>query len=361
MVIDKSKGKRKMEMEEQTGDIDSEDEEFGESGGRGGNDFEDVYRFEDGLLTEVNEDGPYEKGSDNEAEPTEGNEKELEAKILLAIEEGNKGDEDDEAMFGDVDSDEEAIGEEYNSDGDEVRYLEFNPKVDMENPWFCKGTLFATPEILRAAIMERAIQKGWEPLYNKSDISRLRVICKAEDCEFELFASRMQHSNTFQIKTYQGNHNCARVQENCVVKVPYLVRKFSNFIKMNPNITTGKVSCQQVYRTKVDALNQLELCMKEKYAKVQDYAQELRRVDPNTTVDIKCDFNNLEKQLVFKRMYICLGALKEVGLDANNTTYVVAYAMVEMESKDSWIWFLRLLEKDIKITGEGNGFTFISG
>ncbi|KAL6127042.1 hypothetical protein ACLB2K_075087 [Fragaria x ananassa] len=150
----------------------------------------------------------------------------------------------------------------------------------------------------------------------------------------------------------------------------------------------AKVSYQQAYRTKIDALNQLELCMKEQYAKVQDYAQELRRTDPNTMVDIMCDFNNLEKQPIFKRMYICLGALKEgfkngcrpilgldgchlkspyggqllcaVGLDANNTTYVVAYAMVEMESKDSWIWFLSLLEKDLKITGEGNGFTFIS-
>ncbi|KAL6199797.1 hypothetical protein ACLB2K_029579 [Fragaria x ananassa] len=150
----------------------------------------------------------------------------------------------------------------------------------------------------------------------------------------------------------------------------------------------AKISYQQAYRTKVDALNQLERNMKEQYAKVQDYAQELRRVDPNIIVDMKCDFNNLEKQPVFERMYICLGALKEgfkngcrpilgldgchlkspygsqllcaVGLDANNTTYVVAYAMVEVESKDSWIWFLRLLEKDLKITGEGNGFTFIS-
>ncbi|XP_024164163.1 uncharacterized protein LOC112171170 [Rosa chinensis] len=48
------------------------------------------------------------------------------------------------------------------------------------------------------------------------------------------------------------------------------------------------------------------------------------------------------------------------GLDPNNTTLVVAYAMVEMESKNSWDWFLRLLAKDLNITGEGNGFTFIS-
>nr|XP_011461010.1 PREDICTED: uncharacterized protein LOC101295407 isoform X1 [Fragaria vesca subsp. vesca] len=130
------------------------------------------------------------------------------------------------------------------------------------------------------------------------------------------------------------------------------------------------------------------MSMKEQYARVQDYAHELKRVDLATTVDIKCDFNNSEKLPIYKRMYICLGALKmrfksgckpilglddchlkgafggqllcAVGLDANNTTYVVAYAMVEMESKDSWMWFLRLLENDLDITREGNGFTFIS-
>ncbi|KAM5554008.1 hypothetical protein ABKV19_025974, partial [Rosa sericea] len=150
----------------------------------------------------------------------------------------------------------------------------------------------------------------------------------------------------------------------------------------------AKLSFQQAYRTKKAALKLIERSMKEQYARVQDYAQELKRVDPNTTVDIKCDFNNPDQQPVFKRMYICLKALKmgfragcrpilgldgchlksayggqllaAVGLDPNNTTYVVAYAMVEIESKDSWDWFLRLLAKDLNITGEGNGFTFIS-
>ncbi|KAL6228456.1 hypothetical protein ACLB2K_002406 [Fragaria x ananassa] len=133
----------------------------------------------------------------------EGNDKGPEASIFPAIGEGSECDEDDEAMFGAVDSDEEAIGEEeYDSDGTE-------------------------------AITERTIQKGWEPHYKKSDKSRVRVFCKAMDREFELFASQKEDSNTFQIKTYKGNHNCARVQENCVVKVPYLVRKFFDMIKID--------------------------------------------------------------------------------------------------------------------------------
>ncbi|XP_062020920.1 uncharacterized protein LOC133737368 [Rosa rugosa] len=52
--------------------------------------------------------------------------------------------------------------------------------------------------------------------------------------------------------------------------------------------------------------------------------------------------------------------LTAVGVDANNTTWVVAYAQVEMESTDSWKWFLELLVKDLDIEHEGAGWTFIS-
>ncbi|XP_061991204.1 uncharacterized protein LOC133709465 isoform X2 [Rosa rugosa] len=311
-------------------------------------------------------------------------------------------DEDTEGMFGAVDSDEEGIGHEADSEDDGVggRFPEFNPNVDMKNPWFCKGMKFATAKILRAAIRERAIQKGWEAVFLKNDRGRIRAICKAENCPFDLYASKMQHEDTLMIKNYNGQHTCARVIENSTVRTPYLTEKFANQIKLHPDISTeslaqtmaasvrAKVSFQQAYRTKKAALKLIERSIKEQYARVQDYAQELKRVDPNTTVDIKCDFNNPDQQPVFKRMYICLGALKmgfragcrpilgldgchlksayggqllaAVGLDPNNTTYVVAYAMVEMESKDSWDWFLRLLAKDLNITGEGNGFTFIS-
>lgn len=60
-----------MEMEEKTGDSDSEDKEFRGFGGRG-NDLYVVYRteeFEDGWISEVSEDYSYEKGSDEDYDP----------------------------------------------------------------------------------------------------------------------------------------------------------------------------------------------------------------------------------------------------------------------------------------------------
>ncbi|VVA38461.1 PREDICTED: transposon, partial [Prunus dulcis] len=89
----------------------------------------------------------------------------------------------------------------------------------------------------------------------------------------------------------------------------------------------------------------------------------------------------------FQRLYVCLGAAKEgfkagcrsiigldwcflksvyvgqlltdVGIDANNETWVIAYVVVESECKESWIWFLELLVKDCQIVNQF-GFTFIS-
>ncbi|XP_050383286.1 uncharacterized protein LOC126800043 [Argentina anserina] len=210
----------------------------------------------------------------------------------------------------------------------------------------------------------------------------------------------MQHESTLQIRKYVGDHSCYRVGENRMVRTPYLIERFSHHIRLNPGMSTEAfetlmsselrtpVSRQQAYRTKRAALDMIERSMQEQYARVQDYAMELKRVDPHTTVDIKCDFNNTQQFPVFKRMYICLGALKQgfkdgcrpilgldgchlkspyggqllsaVGLDANNQTWVVAYAQVELENKDSWVWFMRLLVNDLDIRGDGNGFTFIS-
>ncbi|KAL6138288.1 hypothetical protein ACLB2K_063571 [Fragaria x ananassa] len=55
VVMNKSNGKRKMEMEEKIGDSDNEDKETKE--------------FEDGWISEVSEDYSYEKGSDEDYDP----------------------------------------------------------------------------------------------------------------------------------------------------------------------------------------------------------------------------------------------------------------------------------------------------
>lgn len=90
---------------------------------------------------------------------------------------------------------------------------------------------------------------------------------------------------------------------------------------------------------------------------------------------------------VFKRMYICLAAMKAsfrggcrpvvgvdgchlkgcfpgillvaVAKDGNNTIYPIAWAVVETENKESWAWFFDLLLNDLEFY-DGEGLTIMS-
>ncbi|GKF33359.1 mutator type transposase, partial [Tanacetum coccineum] len=51
--------------------------------------------------------------------------------------------------------------------------------------------------------------------------------------------------------------------------------------------------------------------------------------------------------------------LTAVGVDPNNGIYPLAYAVVESETKESWLWFLDCLGDDLELFRNSN-FTFIS-
>ncbi|GJV79295.1 hypothetical protein Tco_1515165, partial [Tanacetum coccineum] len=121
----------------------------------------------------------------------------------------------------------------------------------------------------------------------------------------------------------------------------------------------------------------------------KDYCDALKKANPNTTVkiDVYRAHNPHDNVRRFKRIYVCLGALKDgfrasgrqllgldgafmkgnypgqlltaVSVDANNGIYHVAYGIVESESKESWTWFLSCLGEDLDMQANSN-FTFIT-
>ncbi|KAI3807161.1 hypothetical protein L1987_23085 [Smallanthus sonchifolius] len=149
------------------------------------------------------------------------------------------------------------------------------------------------------------------------------------------------------------------------------------------------VSMMKAFRAKAKAAKQVQGDYKEQYSRLRDYILELQSTNPETTVKIHVeDENNPESTTrIFKRVYICLGALKHgfrackrqilgldgafmkgpypgqlltaVGLDPNNGIYPLAYAIVEAENKNSWIWFLQCVADDLGLDEKCN-FTFIS-
>ncbi|XP_068304355.1 uncharacterized protein [Pyrus communis] len=137
----------------------------------------------------------------------------------------------------------------------------------------------------------------------------------------------------------------------------------------------------KAYRAIVAAMKIIEGKHAEQYSRLWDFVEEIKKTNPGSTVKIKLD------ELRFQMMYVCLGACKEgfkhgcraligldsyhlksqqggqllvaVGIDPNDKTWVIAYAVVEMKNKNSWIWFLEILVEDIGIINQ-HRWTFIS-
>ena len=150
--------------------------------------------------------------------------------------------------------------------------------------------------------------------------------------------------------------------------------------KFTLNITPGRAS-----RAREKAREYIDGAHTQQYNQLWEYCEELRRASPDSTILMKVHtFNEgdlaAEMDLIcgvpyFERLYICLEGCKKgfiagckpiIGLDAchlktksseqlitavardpNEEYFSLAYAVVEVETKDPWTWFINLLLTDI--------------
>jgi hypothetical protein len=147
------------------------------------------------------------------------------------------------------------------------------------------------------------------------------------------------------------------------------------------------VSDSKCKRAKITVMERIVDGTNGECARVYDYHMELVRSNPGSTVAVTLNPDETDRP-VFERMYVCLegckrgflaGCMRLVGLDGcflkgavrgqilcaigrdpNNQMYPIAWATVEGENHDSWYWFLSLLQKDIQINNQGDGWVIIS-
>lgn len=85
------------------------------------------------------------------------------------------------------------------------------------------------------------------------------------------------------------------------------------------------------------------------------------RSNPGSTCKVGVT-NNPDDKNYFKRFYICFKSLSvcwKIGRDANNQVFPIAWAVVDVENKDNWTWFLELLKDDLDL-GTGVDLVVIS-
>jgi len=227
------------------------------------------------------------------------------------------------------------------------------------------------------------------------------VINNQTKCPWAVQISRSNENEDWMVKTVNDHHKClqTRAVKSCTSK--FLDTNILQQIQSNPSIPikalheelTVKMqlglSKQKVARAKRMAAKVISGDYQVQYRLLHDYCLELRNTNPGTTVriDLQPQGNPASTTRVFRRIYVCLGALKQgfqagmrdflgfdgtfmkgpfpgqiltaVGLDSNNGIYPLAYAVVEAETFQSWTWFLELLGEDLNL-GPRSNFTFIS-
>ncbi|XP_070055077.1 uncharacterized protein [Nicotiana tomentosiformis] len=171
-----------------------------------------------------------------------------------------------------------------------------------------------------------------------------------------------------------------------IIKQPNIkIRKLQDLIRIKYGVYVGK----SIYaRAKHQVMGNYLGDYKLEFARVYDYADMLRSTNPGNTVVLKTSKEIIPSKEVFVGIYICLHACKVgwlvgcrnvIGFDGaflkgvcrgellscigkygNNQVYLVAWAVVENETKNTRSWFFRCLMHDLQlIESQGEGLTII--
>ncbi|KAJ9567808.1 hypothetical protein OSB04_003774 [Centaurea solstitialis] len=218
-------------------------------------------------------------------------------------------------------------------------------------------------------------------------------------CKWRCYARLMKKEGSFQVISLDDVHTCSRnFKYGSLINYKWIGKEFGSMIRMNPDIklceitdlVIKKYKCMltpsQCRRAKMWALTVYEKSLVEHYGLLRAYGDELLRSNPGSTVKLGVT-TNPDDQVYFDRFYVCLHGLKEgwkkgcrriialdgcflktvcqgelltaIGRDGNNHIFLVAWAVVNVENKDNWEWFIRLLGEDLDIP-HGEGLTLMS-
>ncbi|CAI9267739.1 unnamed protein product [Lactuca saligna] len=223
------------------------------------------------------------------------------------------------------------VGVEFRVHDPTVKWNQMKPTV---------GELYESPAQLRFALTNYAVANGYQLWFMKSDKSRIKSMVETHLCA----------------RNYNFGH---------LVSCNWLAKHYIKDIIRKPKMTlpemmedvltkySVKVSKGQCHRARVRAREMIEGKLEEHYAKIWDYANEILRSNPGRCRRV------IGLDGCFLKGQIKGEILTAIGRDANNHVYPIAWAVVNVENKENWTWFLQLLVDDLGVE-DGRGLVVIS-
>nr|XP_027093604.1 uncharacterized protein LOC113714006 [Coffea arabica] len=248
------------------------------------------------------------------------------------------------------------------------------------------------------AAKSHGVKYGRKIKFKKNDSSECKAICNGKRCMWNIYCSVRSDKVTFQIKSMLLTHTCGRTTYHGLASVTYLANKYLEDIRLNPDFNVGdfmikvhkdlgvSITPNVGYKVKAKAKQMIHGDFVSQYSKLWSYCEELQKANPDSNVFMTTTENN-EGDDEFQRFYVYLDGCKRgflkgcryvvsldgchlrgchkevlltaVGVDPNDQLFLIVYAVVETENKNSWKWFVEELKRDLEIIDESI-WTFIT-
>lgn len=141
----------------------------------------------------------------------------------------------------DVDYESDSLGSSDPNDSDEEkgpRYEKFRMEQLNKKFKFKVGMEFRSLAEFKEALTEWNVINGWEFKMVKNDHLRVRAVCnhKLNKCDFVALCSQVGDQHTFRIKTWSGDHTCAKwVTKGMRITIILICFKFLCYLNMFNN------------------------------------------------------------------------------------------------------------------------------
>ncbi|KAL4302080.1 hypothetical protein GQ457_10G012300 [Hibiscus cannabinus] len=253
--------------------------------------------------------------------------------------------------------------------------------------------------VLKDALYSYAVAHRFDFKYVSNRKEKIRVVCKVKGCPFMLHASWDKSDGFYKIKTLVVEHQCSLTFKNKKADFILVGKHFLSKLRIVPNlkliemiklareelsVEINKDCCQ---KAKKWALEHIRGSVVHEFNRLFDYMYVLWSADPNGNIELMVERPTVDEKPKFRRLYVCFSALKEafkkycrqvislngcflkgsfqgeilstVGRDSNDQIFPIAWAMVEVENRDTWAWFLNNIRMDLELEN-GEKVTLIS-